>query len=191
MSKKPHRHDDKHEPAQTRPGSKADIEQFEHEIAEDREHEQMQREREDIDQREERGEQIDPRLESVSPVVGQDETRQRNEAALAPQSDIRDVVQAHLDNLLTNGLGPRPLGVNETVIYPQITAGIARVMQTEAVAPQAAPAALTPPATPQGGGDLNGTQSTTIMLGQAGTAGVRIAVPHQISGSGGAGTGIV
>lgn len=47
---------------------------------------------------------------------------------------------------------------------------------------QAAPSVLAPPAGPQGGGNLNGTQAL-ILAAQAGTSGQRIATPRASAGN--------
>lgn len=60
------------------------------------------------------------------------------------------------------------------------TAGISRNMQIDIEPPvQAVLLGLGLDAYAQGGGNLNGSQNTALLLGQAGTAGVRIAVPRQ------------
>jgi hypothetical protein len=59
------------------------------------------------------------------------------------------------------------------------TPGIARQMETP---PPIEKAGATPFA--QGGGNLNGSANTALLLGQAGTAGVRVAVARLPPGSG-------
>ena len=55
-----------------------------------------------------------------------------------------------------------------------VTAGISRNME----------AVLPPGPTNQGGGNLNGTQATSILFHQSGTSGQRIAVPRRPPNSG-------
>lgn len=58
------------------------------------------------------------------------------------------------------------------------TLGIARNLSVETVAPRDAPGAI------QGGGNLNGTQATSILFSHAGTAAERIANPRKPSNPG-------
>lgn len=60
--------------------------------------------------------------------------------------------------------------------YPQITAGIARNMQADLAAPETQDA---PQLLGQGGGNLNGSANQAHLMGQAGTAGTKIALPRQ------------
>ena len=53
------------------------------------------------------------------------------------------------------------------------TLGISRNMQADLIVP------LDAPGLQQGGGNLNGTQATSILHGQSGTAAQRIALPRK------------
>jgi hypothetical protein len=58
------------------------------------------------------------------------------------------------------------------------TVGIARNLSVEPVAPADAPGAI------QGGGNLNGTQATSILVYQAGTNATRWQMPRKFPNSG-------
>lgn len=67
---------------------------------------------------------------------------------------------------------PRPLSAPSGAIFGA-TAGIARKLDAIVTGlPKDTPGAI------QGGGDLNGTQATSIMFSHAGTAAERISVPR-------------
>ena len=64
------------------------------------------------------------------------------------------------------------------------TAGISRNMQVDIEPPvEAILLGLGLDVYAQGGGNLNGSQNTALLLGQSGTAGVRIAVPRAGAGN--------
>jgi hypothetical protein len=75
------------------------------------------------------------------------------------------------------GVAMNPLPNSSGAIFGP-TLGIARNLAAE---PPVEPAAATPFA--QGGGNLNGSANTALLLGHAGTAAQRIAVPRNNAGN--------